>query len=145
MGNLFSSINHLPQWIWSKSQVSCCCCQMLLSWLRLLATLWMSDVHSVLSSQPCSAPVDSRLWLLLWSHSISYFVFLFSCSLLFFPALLSFPKNPAFSWFVSCLKSLKDNASLYFLNVALLDSENERCYEKLYTNKLWHSMWAHIA
>lgn len=65
--------------------------------LWLLATLWMSDSHNVLSSTTGSAPVDSCLWLLSWSHSISYLVFSFSCCLLLFPILLSFPKNPAFS------------------------------------------------
>lgn len=53
-----------------------------LSWLRLLATLWLSDVHSVLFS---------LLAQLLWTHAfgffysqpVSYLVFLFSRCLLF--------------------------------------------------------------
>ena len=52
--------------------------------------------------QPRSAPVDSRLWLLLWSQSISDSIFLFSCCLLFFPVLLSFSKNTVFS-FGTCI------------------------------------------
>lgn len=40
---------------------------------------------------PCSAPVDSCLWVLLWNQYISYLVF--SCCLLIFPALLAFSKN----------------------------------------------------
>ena len=47
--------------------------------------------------EPCSAPVISSLWLLLWSDP-SHIFFLFSYCLLFFPALLSFPKNPKFLW-----------------------------------------------
>ena len=49
------------------------------------------------SQQPCSAPVDSGLWLLLWSQSVSHLAFLFFCCLLLSPALLSFPRNPTFS------------------------------------------------
>ena len=45
--------------------------------------------------QPCSAPADP-LWLLLWDQSSSL-AFFFSGCLLFFPALLSFPKNTTFS------------------------------------------------
>ena len=48
--------------------------------------------------QPYSAPVDTCLWLPLWSQSILYLVFLFTCWLLLSPALLFFPKNLAFSW-----------------------------------------------
>ena len=48
--------------------------------------------------QPYSASVDSHLWPPVWSQSILYLVFLFSCCLLLFPALLSVLKNPAFSW-----------------------------------------------
>lgn len=44
--------------------------------------------------QPFSASVASCLWLPLWSQSIiSVLVFLFSCYLQFFPALLSFSKE----------------------------------------------------
>ena len=39
--------------------------------------------------QPSSAPVDSCLGLPLWSRSISYLVFLFSCCLLLFPKSIS--------------------------------------------------------
>lgn len=47
--------------------------------------------------QPCPAPLDSGLWLCLWSQSILQLAFQFSCCLLFFPKLLSFPENAAFS------------------------------------------------
>lgn len=47
--------------------------------------------------QSCSLPVDLGLWLLLWSQSISY-LSLLSLLHVFFPAWLSFPKIPAFSW-----------------------------------------------
>lgn len=50
--------------------------------------------------RPCPAPAPSRLWLLLWSHSISELISLLSCCLVFFPA-LSFLKNPASSWYAS--------------------------------------------
>lgn len=53
----------------------CVLCAVELLWL--LETLWMNAVHNVLSSESCSAPVDSCLWLLLWSQPISYLVFLF--------------------------------------------------------------------
>ena len=43
--------------------------------------------------QPCSAPADTSLWLLLCSQSISYLVFLFSCCLLFFPGKNYLPPN----------------------------------------------------
>ena len=45
---------------------------------------------------------SSCLWLPLWSQSISYLVFFFSCCLLLFSVLLFFPKNPAVS---SCAQS----------------------------------------
>lgn len=38
--------------------------------------------------QPCSAPVGWCLWLLLWSHSISYLVSLFFCRLLLSPSII---------------------------------------------------------
>lgn len=44
-----------------------------------------------------SAPVASCLWLPLWSQSISYLAFIFSCCLWFFTTLLFFVKIPAFS------------------------------------------------
>ena len=58
---------------------------------RLLVTLWMTDVCSVLSPA-------ARLWPLLWSQS--HLIFGLSLFLLpsVLPALLSFPKKPAFSW-----------------------------------------------
>lgn len=67
-------------------------CYVPLSWFRPPATLWKSDVHSVLSSEPCSAPMAS------FTESICLLV----CVRLFllpslFAALLSLPKNPAFS------------------------------------------------
>lgn len=55
----------------------------------------MSPISCLL--QPCSAPVDPCLQLILWSQSISSLVFLFSCCLVFFLALWSSPKNTAFS------------------------------------------------
>ena len=61
----------IPSWEWEVSTVSCL-------------------------QQPCSATVVSCPWFLLWSQS-SHFS-LVSCCLLYFPELLSFPKNPAFSW-----------------------------------------------
>ena len=50
--------------------------------------------------QPCSAPVDSCLCLLLWSPSISYLAFLFSHCLLCFASITVFPKEP---WTASVL------------------------------------------
>lgn len=41
---------------------------------------------------PCSAPIDSYPWLLLWIQFTSCLVF-FSCCLLFIQTLTSFPKN----------------------------------------------------
>lgn len=70
----------------------------------LCCMLCAIEFTQVMSTQPCpqqpySAPVDACLRLLLsWSPSISYLLFLFSCCLLVFPAVLSFPKSPAFSW-----------------------------------------------
>ena len=89
-------------------------------WLRLLVTL---DVMSTISCphQHSSAPGDSRLWLRLWTQSISYFIFLFSCCLLLFPALLSPPNilpshavptagQPQF--YHLCLQRVQDNLLL---------------------------------
>lgn len=64
------------------------------------ASWWLNEWYPQ-PRQPCSAPVDSCLWLLLCSQS-AYLFFLFSCCLLFSPALLFFPKNPSFS---SCAQS----------------------------------------
>ena len=68
--------------------------------------------------QPCSAPVDSCLWLPLWSQSMSYLVFLISCCLLLFPVLLSFPTNSAFSW---CAQSMTASV-LRFLPPAVVQT-----------------------
>ena len=68
--------------------------------------------------QPCSAPVDTCLWLVLCSQFTSYLVFLFTSSLLFFPALLSFPKNPAF---LRCAQS-RTVSVLSFLPPAILQT-----------------------
>ena len=65
-----------------------------LSGLQLQVTLLMRYMVSC-PHQPCSAPADP-LWLLLWDQSSSL-AFFFSGCLLFFPALLSFPKNTTFS------------------------------------------------
>lgn len=71
-------------------------CALLLSGFVLLWTL--KDVGDMFCpQQPCSALVDSCLWLPLWTQSISYLVFPFFCCLLLLPALLLFLKNPSFS------------------------------------------------
>lgn len=69
-------------------------CDTSLSWLQVLATLCMSDVRSVLSSTVLLSssklmPVSSFMESI---HLI--LVFLFSCCLLFFPALIIFSKKP---------------------------------------------------
>ena len=53
--------------------------------------------------QPYSEAVHSCLWLPVWGQSILYLVFLFSCCLLLFPVLLSFPQDPIFSWYAQSL------------------------------------------
>ena len=63
---------------------------------------WMSEVHGVLSSEVLLSSCRLMAGFFSWSQSISYSVFLFSCCLLLFPALLPFPNNPGFSW---CLQS----------------------------------------
>lgn len=69
-----------------------------MSWVS--SDFWQpySDVHGALSSEPYLVPANSCKWLLLWSQSISILAFLFSYCLPCFPALLSFPENPAFSY-----------------------------------------------
>ena len=69
-----------------------------LRWLQFLAILWLGDVHTVLSSTaPFSScglmPINSFM------ESICLIRGLPLVLLLFFLVLLSFPENPAFSWF----------------------------------------------
>lgn len=57
---------------------------------------WPSEwVMSAMScpQQPCSVPVESCLWLFLWSQPIFYLVFPFSCCLLFFQHYCLFQRN----------------------------------------------------
>lgn len=62
---------------------------------------WMSTM--LRPQQPYSASVDSGLWLLLWSESISYSFCFFSCCLLFMDWRLNILKIPtwpkAIYWF----------------------------------------------
>ena len=77
----------------AQSHTNTICCHMPSSGLRLPATLWMSDVHSVLSS---AAPLSScRLRPVACFMESSHLILglpLFLLPLLL-PALLSFPKN----------------------------------------------------
>ena len=74
-----------------------------LSWPWLLETLWVSEVHSVLSttalhsSCTLTTPVASCM-----GSAHLRVLLLFPCGLLFSPAVLSSPKNAAFSWCAQC-------------------------------------------
>lgn len=81
-----------------KSQLYC------VSYVPVESALTLSDPVNEWCSQSSvlTALLSScRLMLVasFMSESISYLIFLFSCCCYFFPALLSFPKNPAFSWY----------------------------------------------
>lgn len=70
------------------------------------ATICMPTVSC--PQQPRSAPIDSCLWLLLWSQSISYLVFLFLLPSIF-PTMIVFSKEPCL--FMMCPK--QDSFSVF--------------------------------
>ena len=78
--------------------------------------------------QPCSAPADSCLRLLLWIQSISYLAFLFSCCLLcFLHYCLS--QHPAFLYHAQSRTAL---VSLFFASSAFSGSVCSRTYVFVY-------------
>ena len=68
---------------------------------------WVMSATSCLQ-QPCSAPVESYQWLLLWSQFISYLVFLFSYCLLY--------SQDFFSTFISYLLTHYNTLFFIYLN-----------------------------
>lgn len=94
--------------------------------------------YSILSS----APVDSWLWLLPWSQSISYLVLLCSWCPISFPAQLYFPKNFAFSW---CAQSSTTSILLFFSasNVSdLIASRTHLCFF-IVVQGIWRALFQH--
>lgn len=85
----------LPQWTQEGTPHHSKACNVPQSWLQLLATPWMNDAHSVLSSQPCSAleaqPVASSM------ESIQLMSGLLFFRCLYVPGIIVFPNEPAFS------------------------------------------------
>lgn len=65
------------------SKLLLCVCFVPVSQLRLLATLWMNQIHSVLCPTALLSSYRLSLWLLLWSQSISYLVFSFPIAFYF--------------------------------------------------------------
>ena len=82
-----------------------CVSYMPLTWCWFLATLWTSDIHTVLSSTALLSSCRLRPSASFMEPIQLVFGFLFSCCLLIFPAWLSFPKDTASSWRARCIIS----------------------------------------
>lgn len=104
---------------------------------------------------PYPAPVHSRLWLLVWSQSLSEPIFLFSCSLVFFPA-LPFPKDPAFSCYAqsraTSVLSASSNVSGFIRSrahvlifLAVYGIHRAHLQHLISDGSIFFLFWAHVA
>lgn len=107
------------------------------SWLWLLAAVkeWESDIHNVLSRQPCSV-LYTHAYGCSFMQSISYLVFLFSSCLLFFPS-LSFPESLDFSW---CVES-----KICFVIFSYCMFQDEFVLGPTYFSPFWQPRVYHVA
>lgn len=121
-----------------------CACYRLLSWLWLLATSPWSNIRDVLSATALLSSCRRTSTAHCMESVHSYLGLLFSCRLLLFPALLSFPKKLASSWCAQCLRTVQRVICLfsyYSLFIILTITLENTCLFTLSPWSQWPFIW----